>query len=208
MRISQIALVITLMLLVVLGTASCSTTPATSQQQTALTREADATLETMLARDHDLQPLLERSAGYAIFPNVGKGGLIVGGAFGRGAVYGKAETPPEMLGFARVTQGSVGGIVGARSYALLLIFEEKHDLDRFTAGGEVAFGAEATAIALTEGSSATTRFDNGVAVFAMPRGGLMADASLSGQSFMFDKVPSAESPQSTGETSTANLPTN
>jgi lipid-binding SYLF domain-containing protein len=186
MRISQAILMIALMLLVVLGTASCSTTPKTTAQQNALAVDADGTLQSMIARDSNLQPLLDGSAGYAIFPSVGKGGLIVGAAFGRGVVYGKDQSDKEMLGFARVTAGSIGGTVGARAYALLLVFQNKQDLDRFTTGSELRFGAEATAIALTEGSSATTPFDNGVAVFAMPKGGLMADASLSGQSFMFD----------------------
>jgi lipid-binding SYLF domain-containing protein len=141
----------------------------------------------MLERDQDLQPLLDRAAGYAVFPNVGKGGLIVGGAFGRGMVHDRAGT---LAGYAKVTQASIGGVVGGRAFAMLLVFEREPDLQRFKTGDEIRFGAEATAIALTEGCSATTRFDNGVAVFAMPRGGLMADASLSGQAFRF--VPAGE----------------
>jgi lipid-binding SYLF domain-containing protein len=191
MTTSRTLLIIVLTALIVLGTASCSSSPQTPSQRKALVSDADATLETMLARDSDLAPLLDRAAGYAIFPNVGKGGVIVGGAFGRGAVYrggGAGGKDRALEGYARVTQGSVGGTIGARAFALLLVFENEADLKRFTNGSELAFGAEATAIAITEGSSATTRFDNGVAVFAMPKGGLMADASLSGQKFSFERA--------------------
>jgi lipid-binding SYLF domain-containing protein len=194
MLTSRTVLIYLLVAVVVLGTASCSGRPQTPAQRTAMVSDADATLQTMLSRDVELAPLLARSAGYAIFPNVGKGGVIVGGAFGRGAVYrviGKPAVTERVLeGYARVSQASVGGTIGGRAFALLLVFENEADLKRFKDGSEVAFGAEATAIAIEDGSSATTRFDNGVAVFAMPKSGLMADASLSGQKFAFERIDS------------------
>ena len=189
---SQNLLIVLLIALVVLGTASCSGKPQTPAQRKSLVGDADATLQTMLDRDGDLAPLLDRSAGYAIFPNLGKGGVIVGGAFGRGAVYRGGPKHRALEGYARVTQGSVGGTIGARAFAMLLVFERESDLKRFIDGSELAFGAEATAIAIDEGSSATTPFDNGVAVFAMPKGGLMADASLSGQKFAFERAGTSD----------------
>ena len=162
----------------------CATSPQSAAQRSALADESRATLTLMQERDPQLARFLGRSAGYAIFPSVGKGGLIVGGAFGRGTVYEKTGA---LLGYATVTQGSVGGVIGARSDSLLLVFKTADQLDRFKDGQDVQFGAEATAIAITEGCSATTRYIDGVAVFALPRGGLMADASLSGQEFRFER---------------------
>jgi len=176
--------IITALLAITLFVSGCATSPQTTAQRSALADESRATLTLMQERDPQLKQFLGRSAGYAVFPNVGKGGLIVGGAFGRGTV---CDAGGSLLGYATVTQGSVGGVIGARSYSLLLVFHRPHQLERFQRGADVQFGAEATAIAITEGCSATTRYIDGVAVFALPRGGLMADASLSGQEFRFEQ---------------------
>ncbi len=42
-----------------------------------------------LKADPSMENLFKHSSGYAIFPNVGKGGVGVGGAAGKGAVYEK-----------------------------------------------------------------------------------------------------------------------
>jgi lipid-binding SYLF domain-containing protein len=176
--------------------SGCATSPQTAAQRSALADESRATLTLMRERDPQLERFLGRSAGYAVFPTVGKGGLIVGGAFGRGTVY---DATGSLLGYATVKQGSVGGVIGARSYSLLLVFQQPHQLESFKAGRDVQFGAEATAIAITEGCSATTRYHDGVAVFAIPRGGLMADASLSGQEFSFQPREDATGTSSSRE---------
>jgi lipid-binding SYLF domain-containing protein len=173
--------------------AGCATAPPTQAERSALVDETHATLTLMQDRDPHLKRFLARSAGYAVFPNVGKGGVIVGGAFGRGGLYDAKGT---LLGYAKVTQGSVGGVIGARTYALLLVFQSGQQLDAFKAGQDLHFGAEATAIAIHDGCSATTPYHDGVAVFAMPKGGLMADASLNGQAFAFE----TRADQSTGTT--------
>jgi lipid-binding SYLF domain-containing protein len=182
---ATIALLVLLPLMSFAG-AGCSTIPKTATERAELVDDAKASLRTMLGRDEDLQPFLDRSAGYAVFPNCGKGGFLIGGAFGRGAVFAHDGS---IIGYAKVSQASVGGVVGGRAFALLLAFENASDLQKFRDGNNLHFGAEATAIALTEGCSATTRFENGVAVFAMPKGGLMADASLNGQVFAFERGP-------------------
>ena len=180
-------------MLLAMLTLSCATRPVTPAAGEQLRDESQVALKAMIERDPPIQSLLEHAAGYAVFPLVGKGGFVVGGAFGRGTVYEKGS----FAGYARVRQASVGGVIGARTSSLLLVFETAEDLQQFKTGQRIVFGAEATAIALTEGSSATTRFDNGVAVFALPRGGLMADASLSGQEFRFeqskDPIPDSSS---------------
>jgi lipid-binding SYLF domain-containing protein len=177
-------------LLPILVLASCQAMPETRAERADLVDNAKGELKNMTVKDPSLAALLEHCAGYAVYPEVGKGGLLFAGAFGRGAVYqraGDAKTTADdqFLGYATVTQASVGGVVGGQLYAMLLIFEHDYDLEKFTGGDDLRFGAGASAIAITEGASAQTKFHDGVAVFIMPRGGLMADASLSGQGFSF-----------------------
>ena len=184
-------LVICAVLLPILVLASCQTMPETDGERAEIVDESKAELKRMTDRDPWLAPMLEQCAGYAIFPEVGKGGLLFGGAWGRGAVYRRGGE--ELLGYATVTQASVGGVVGGQMYGLLLIFQGDSDLEKFTGGDDLRFGAGASAIAVTEGASKQTKFSDGVAVFIRPRGGLMADASLSGQGFSFVR-PDGTSP--------------
>jgi hypothetical protein len=46
-------------------------------------------------------------------------------------------------------------------------------------------GAQASAVAITAGASADANYDGGVAVFTMPDGGLMFEASIGGQKFKY-----------------------
>ena len=197
------------MLIPILLLASCQAMPDTRAERAELVDNAQGELKTMTARDPELAPLLQRCAGYAVYPEVGKGGLLFGGAFGRGAVYERAGDlasvkDDKFLGYATVTQASVGGVIGGQLYAMLLIFEQPYDLEKFTEGDDLRFGAGASAIAITEGASAQTKFHDGVAVFVMPRGGLMADASLSGQGFSFVR-PDESKPEDDDEPATSSV---
>src|SRR3954466_3609837 len=86
-----------------LGLAGCATEPQTPEARDDLRDDAQATLNKFVRRDPTLQEVLDRSAGYAIFPSVGKGGLIGGGAYGRGIVYSHGR----QVGFADITQATV-----------------------------------------------------------------------------------------------------
>lgn len=177
-----------LMFVPILVLASCQATPD-ADERVEIVDHSKVELKRMMEKDPELEPLLKKSAGYAVFPEVGKGGLLFGGAFGRGAVYARGG---KFLGYATVTQASVGGVVGGQMYAQLLVFQDKAHMDDFMNGDKVRFGAQATAIAITDGAANATEYDDGVAVFIMPRGGLMADASLSGQEFKFVRAEDVE----------------
>ena len=58
-------------------------------------------------------------------------------------------------------------------------------------GGNFEFGAQASAIAVTAGASADAAYSDGVAVFTLPKGGLMYEASIAGQKFGFKPLGSS-----------------
>ena len=72
-------------------------------------KEAKASFE---KADPSMRNLFDKSYGYAIFPNVGKGGAGVGGAAGKGTVYEKGKT----VGTAEMIQVSVGAQAGGQAY--------------------------------------------------------------------------------------------
>jgi lipid-binding SYLF domain-containing protein len=140
------------------------------------------------------------SYGYAVFPTIGKGGLIVGGAHGGGHVYEHGKH----VGNATVTQVSVGLQAGGQAYSQIVFFEDERAFKEFTSGN-FEFGADIGAVAITAAASASAgtsgtgagasggkkdattvgQYHKGVAVFTIVKGGAMYEASVAGQKFKY-----------------------
>jgi len=140
------------------------------------------------------------SYAYAVFPTIGKGGMVVGAAHGSGRVYRHGK----YVGDTSMTQITVGAQLGDQTYSQIIFFRNKAAFDQFTSGN-FEFGAEASAVAITAGASAragTTgasagasgtensartagEYYKGMAVFTIAKGGLMYEASIGGQKFTY-----------------------
>ena len=131
--------------------------------------------------DPGIQKFFDNSAGYAVFPGVGKGGLIVGGAFGRGLVIVNEQVD----GYTSLSQASIGLQLGGQKYAQFVFFKDSTALGHFKRGNW-EMGAQASAVAVTAGASADAAYDSGVAVFTNIAGGLMFEGSISGQRFTYE----------------------
>ena len=141
--------------------------------------------------------------GYAVFPTVGKGGLVVGAAHGDGRVYQQGR----YIGDSSMTQVSVGFQLGGQAYSELVFFQDAAALKLFESGN-FSLSADASAVAVTASASATAgtagteagassnqshataagHYQNGVAVFTIAKGGLMYQAAVAGQKFSFTPV--------------------
>ena len=75
---------------VAVGVAGCSTAPKDEKHRQALVDESTATVSRFQAEDPGIQSFLSNAYGYAVFPSIGKGGLGVGGAYGRGTSTSRA----------------------------------------------------------------------------------------------------------------------
>ena len=128
-----------------------------------------------------MKNLFDKSIGYVIFPNVGKGGIGVGGAAGNGILYENGNA----VGSAKMKQVSVGFQFGGQSYREVIFFENKAALDRFKED-KFEFSAQASAVAVKSGASADAKYRDGVMVFTQEKGGLMYEAAVGGQKFSFD----------------------
>jgi len=133
--------------------------------------------------DGSMDNLFKTSYGYVIFPNIGKGAAIIGGAGGNGGVYEKGKR----IGTAKMVQISAGAQVGGQAYREVIFFEDKAALDRFKEN-KLEFSGQVSAVAAKAGASATAKYREGVAVFTQELGGLMVEASLGGQKFTFKPV--------------------
>lgn len=167
-------------LALLLTLAGCATAPTTVEDRSELKTSAAGALAEMKAADPGLGPFLDGSYGYVVFPKVGKGAYIVGGGYGRGIVYRQGKS----IGYADVTQLSVGLQLGGQAFMQVIAFENPRDLDRFTAGS-FDFSANVSAVILKAGAAAAAKYTDGVAVFVKPIGGAMVEASVGGQKFSY-----------------------
>jgi lipid-binding SYLF domain-containing protein len=140
------------------------------------------------------------SYGYVVFPTVGEGAFVVGGAGGKGAVFIHGR----QIGEATLAQVSIGFQAGGQAYSEIIFFEDKRAADEFESG-QFEFGADVGVVAITAGAdvSAATNgqqagvsggekdarsvghYYKGMAVFTVAKGGLMYQAAVAGQKFSF-----------------------
>ncbi len=138
--------------------------------------------------------------GYAVFPTIGKGGVGIGGAHGKGRVYQGGK----YVGDTTMNQLTAGFQLGGQAFSQIIFLEDKRAFDDFT-GGEFEFSAQASAVAITAGASASAggtgtsagasagkkdastvgSYRKGMAVFTVAKGGLMYEAALGGQKFKY-----------------------
>lgn len=141
-----------------------------------------------------------KSYAFAVFPNVGEGGFIVGGMLGKGRVFRDGR----LLGYSTMGGLDVGFQAGGKVYSEVIFFQDKRALEEFESGKfEFSAGTSATAITAAVGASAGTNgvqanasgtsqnattvgaYEHGTAVFTVAKGGLMYAATIGGQKFSY-----------------------
>jgi len=158
----------------------CATAPSTRSERDSLRKDADAALSAMITHDPALRDVTRGAVAYAVFPSIGKGGALVGGAYGRGILY-EAGTP---TGYVSLQQASLGAELGGQSFSELLVLRNAGDVERLKAGNLTA-GADLGVVVLSTGAAQHATFDRNASVFVLPRGGLMVDVAISGQQITF-----------------------
>lgn len=148
-------------------------------------------------------PYFESAAGYAIWDRIGRGGLGIGGARGRGQVY----LGGKVTGFSTLSDITIGAQAGGQTYRQIIFFENKAAYDKFV-GGKFEFDASASAVAVTASAQASAGtagasaaagagkpntgsaagYVNGMQTFTMAEGGLMYAATIGGQRYNFKAV--------------------
>mmetsp|Transcript_6500 Transcript_6500/g.7217 ORF Transcript_6500/g.7217 Transcript_6500/m.7217 type:complete len:177 (+) Transcript_6500:55-585(+) len=166
-------------------------------------------------KQESCKPYFEDSYGYAVFESITKAGIFfVGGATGTGTVFvaGKDGVEARKIGTSTMMQASLGPQFGGQVYSMIIFFNTEQDCEKFKTDN-FEFGADANVVALTAsvGAKINTVDDNidvqggvsgtdhsygirqpcsllyskGMAIFTNTTGGLMYEASLSGQKYNY-----------------------
>jgi len=174
-----------LALCVLLGTG-CQTVPSSQVDRSELADRAQSAIRAFKDSDPSMQTeFFDTAVAYAVLPSVGKGAAGYGGAFGRGLVYENGV----MVGYCSMTQATVGIQLGGQVYKEIIFFKDRAALAEFKRN-DLAFSAQASAVAAAADAATTADYNDGVAVFTLDSKGLMFEASLGGQKFEY--VPASE----------------
>ena len=149
--------------------------------ESELEQKAYETITTFKDTDPGMKKFFDESKGYAVFPKIAKGGLIVGGAGGKGVVYQGGK----IIGYSTLSQGSIGLQIGGQVFSEIVFFQSDAALDSFKEG-TTEFAGTASAVAANAGASADADYEDGVAIFTAGESGLMLQASIGGQGFSFE----------------------
>ncbi len=162
------------------GGSSGSAGAAPEPYNRRLEQRAEVYRSIMGRTDPTLEKFFSGSAGYVMFPEVGKVGVGLGAGSGKGVLF-EGGRP---TGYVELFHASLGVQLGGQTYSEVIFFRTPAEVGRLKANN-FEFDATANAVGITRGAGATVDYANGVAVFILAREGLMFDASVGGQKFSF-----------------------
>jgi lipid-binding SYLF domain-containing protein len=163
-----------------LALAACNTAPKSAEGKQDIENDAADAVAKAQRSDSSVASIMQRSAGYAVFPSIGKGAVGVGGAYGKGVLYERGV----VVGYCDISQATIGAQLGGQAYTEIICFETQRNVETFKQGN-FRFDAQATAVAIKSGAGANAKFTDGVAVFTMDEKGLMFEAAVGGQKFSY-----------------------
>jgi lipid-binding SYLF domain-containing protein len=157
------------------------TIPQTSLAATAaqINRDADAALNDLYQSTPAAKKMAGIAKGILVFPSIVKGGFIIGGQYGEGALRVGGKT----RGFYNTVAASYGLQIGAQSFGYALFFLDDASLDylRSSKGWEIGVGP--SIVVVDEGvarSLTTTTAKSGIYAFFFDQKGLMAGLGIQG----------------------------
>jgi lipid-binding SYLF domain-containing protein len=141
--------------------------------------ETDQALQTLYSESTAAKELGAKARGILVFPTITKGGIIVGGEYGEGALRVDGKTQ----GYYSSASGSIGLQLGISTRSLVIMFMTEEALQNFTKanGWEAGVNADVTLVDVgATGSLDTTTAQSPVIAFNFGEEGLMAGVSVEG----------------------------
>jgi lipid-binding SYLF domain-containing protein len=153
------------------------------EQVKILKEDVAATIETCKSKFPSTAKDFSSAHAYAVYPAIGKGGLIVGGFSGKGLVYERGR----LVARSDAGGGTIGAQIGGQSFSEVLFFKDKAAFEKFKRG-ETAFQAGGSATAGSASASAANDYKDGVMVLTFGGGGLMLEGVIGGQTFSYEPI--------------------
>jgi lipid-binding SYLF domain-containing protein len=158
---------------------SSMASPAAADSRATLDVKSTEALDKLYAESTVAKDLGANAKGILIFPEITKGGIIVGGEYGEGVL----RTGGKTTGYYSSVSGSIGLQLGISTRSLVIMFLTDEALKKFmeSSGWEAGVDAQVAVIQSgATGSYDTISAQNPVVAFNFGEQGLMAGVSLEG----------------------------
>jgi lipid-binding SYLF domain-containing protein len=172
-------LIIVLLILGFVAGTLIGPNPAPAATAEELNRDVKSALENLYAKSPQAKALGEKAKGILVFPGIVKGGFIVGGQYGEGALLKGGKT----TGYYNTVQASYGLQAGVQKYgyAMILMTDSALDWIDKSDGWEIGTGPSIVVMDTGAASSATTTtLQSEVYAFFFDQKGLMGGLGLQG----------------------------
>ncbi|MEM6488487.1 MAG: YSC84-related protein [Pseudomonadota bacterium] len=160
---------------------------AAAADAAVIERRVDLALNELYADVPGARELAGRSLGVLVMPKVVKGGFIVGGSYGEGALR---LNPGDGLGttvqYYSLGSASVGFQAGLQESSHALFFLSRNALEKFRRSDGWEAGADAEVTIISAGANLgidSTVTQQPVVAFVFGQGGLLAGASIEGAKY-------------------------
>ncbi|MEM7544437.1 MAG: YSC84-related protein [Pseudomonadota bacterium] len=164
------------------GTVSLGAVMAHADSAAEIEADVNRAEQKLFATVPGTRELAAQARGVLIMPDVIKGGLIVGGSYGEGAL----KIGGVVDGYYSVAAASIGYQIGVQSTSHALFFMTQPALDRFRNASGWELGADAEFTVPGDGISLnldTTTIKSPVIAVIFAQDGLLAGASLEGAKY-------------------------
>lgn len=145
----------------------------------AINRDVNIALQQLYASTPVAKQMAGIAKGILVFPDIIKGGFIIGGQYGEGALRVGSKT----RGYYRTVAASYGLQAGAQKFGYALFFLSDADLKYLKNSGGWEIGVGPSVVVMDEGvarSFSTTTARSGVYAFFFDQKGLMAGLGIQG----------------------------
>jgi len=145
-------------------------------------KEVDVAIEKFKQEVQGGEKFLSQVKGYLVLPSVIKGGFVVGGKYGEGALRVNGKTKV----YLSMSAASIGLQAGAQEYSMLIAFISESSLKNFYKSNGWEAGVDGSITVAEWGVSkdiSSMSFEKPIVAFIYGEKGLMAGISIAGTKF-------------------------
>ena len=156
-----------------------SPTIALAVSASAIDRDARSVLNKLYKHTPGAKALADKAVAVLVFPSIVKGGFIIGGQFGDGALRKNGKS----VAYYRSLAGSYGYQAGIQSFGYVLFFMDDASLQYLNNSDGWELGVGPSLVVLDAGfgkNLSTTTLQSGVYAFIFDQTGLMGGMGIQG----------------------------
>jgi lipid-binding SYLF domain-containing protein len=165
--------------LIIVGFIFIAPTLSLAASKSAIDRDAKATLDKLYKNTPGSKALADKAVAVLVFPSIVKGGFIIAGQFGDGALRKNGKT----TAYYRSLAASYGFQAGVQAYGYVLFFMDDASVQYLDNSAGFELGTGPSLVVLDSGfgkNLSTTTLQKGIYAFIFDQKGLMGGVGIQG----------------------------